>query len=134
MLTRVRQFGVVLWIGALAFHGLPVSGQVPGKPSNGEQVRVLSTREQAETVLALIKDPNPESSFKGKITLRQFATLDLKLELLGDSNSLIRMEALKSLHELLARSPMKHTFGLATKSARGDKSRSRQAVQFSSES
>jgi hypothetical protein len=134
MLTKGREFSFVLCVGALAFHGLPVSAQVPGKPSNSEQVCVLSTREQAETVLALIRDPNPESRLNGKIALRLFATLDLKLELLGDSNSLTRMEALRSLHELLARSPMKHTFGLPTESARGDKSRSRQAVQFSSKS
>ena len=134
MLTKGRELGFVLCLGTLAFHGLPLNAQLPGKPSSSEQARVLSTREQAETVLALIKDPNPESSLKGKIALRQFATLDLKLELLGDSNSLVRMEALRSINELLTRSPMKHTFGLPTQSARGNKSRSRQAVQFSSES
>ena len=119
---------------ALAFNRFPLSAQEPNKSSNSQRIQVLSTREQAEIVLELIKDPNPATRLNGVLTLQQFATLDLKLELLGDSNSLIRKEALRSLHQVLARSPMEHTFGERRGTTRGDVGRSRQSVQFSSKS
>ena len=134
MLTTSRKLVLVLCVGALALHSLPINAQVAVNPLNGDPGQVLSSREQAEKVLELIKDPNPKTRLEGLTTFEQFATLDLKLELLGDSNSLIRLAALKGLVQEI-RASTQLTYGEQRSSSRaGGVRTSRQSVQFSNKS